>query len=103
MSPRAHWGRSAFLSIASCSIAETRQSSPRHRVSLPLRGEGQGGGSTRRSSMRRSLVTVGLVVGFALLAPPARAQSGGARGKVMDEAGKPLVDAPVATEPQANG
>jgi predicted Zn-dependent protease len=52
--------------------------------------------------MRSSLITLGLLVGLALLGPaPARAQtSGGVRGKVIDENGQPLADAVVTIESQ---
>jgi predicted Zn-dependent protease len=47
--------------------------------------------------MRSALVTLGLLAGLALLAPsPARAQTGGVRGKVIDETGQP-VDKSVVT------
>jgi tetratricopeptide (TPR) repeat protein len=49
--------------------------------------------------MRRSLITVGALLAFAVLAPRAPAQStGGARGKVVDQEGQPLAGATVAIE-----
>jgi len=51
--------------------------------------------------MRSALVTVGLLVGLALLAPsPARAQAttGGIRGKVIDETGQPVANCVVTIE-----
>jgi len=50
--------------------------------------------------MRSALVAVGFVVGLALLAPPAHAQTGGVRGKVVDEEGQPLVGSVVVVESQ---
>jgi predicted Zn-dependent protease len=49
--------------------------------------------------MRSALVTVALLAGLALLAPsPARAQTGGIRGKVIDETGQPVEKSVVTIE-----
>jgi tetratricopeptide (TPR) repeat protein len=48
--------------------------------------------------MKRFLVAAGLVLGLGLLAAPARAQTGTARGKVFDAQGQPLADAKVLIE-----
>lgn len=48
--------------------------------------------------MKRALVAAGLLLGLALLASPARAQTGTARGKVLDSDGKPLAEATVVIE-----
>jgi len=48
--------------------------------------------------MKRALAAAGLLLGLALLAAPARAQTGTARGKVVDAEGKPVVDAKVLIE-----
>jgi tetratricopeptide (TPR) repeat protein len=50
--------------------------------------------------MKRALTSVGFVVGLALAASPARAQTGGIRGKVVDEKGQPIIDAVVLLEHQ---
>jgi tetratricopeptide (TPR) repeat protein len=48
--------------------------------------------------MKRALIAAGLLLGIGLLASPAQAQTGTARGKVLDAEGKPLQDAIVAIE-----
>jgi tetratricopeptide (TPR) repeat protein len=48
--------------------------------------------------MKRALITAGLLLGAGLLAAPAQAQTGTARGKVFDAEGKPLQDAKVTME-----
>jgi predicted Zn-dependent protease len=48
--------------------------------------------------MKRALVAAGLLVGAGLLAGPAEAQTGTARGKVFDAQGEPLADAKVVIE-----
>ena len=48
--------------------------------------------------MKRALAAAGLLLGLALLASPAQAQTGTARGKVLDAEGKPVVDAKVLVE-----
>src|SRR5512143_3844744 len=48
--------------------------------------------------MKRALAAAGLLLGLALLASPARAQTGTARGKVLDSDGKPLAEATVVIE-----
>jgi tetratricopeptide (TPR) repeat protein len=48
--------------------------------------------------MRRALIAAGVLLALAVLAPPATAQSGGARGKVVDQEGQPLEDAAVVIE-----
>jgi tetratricopeptide (TPR) repeat protein len=48
--------------------------------------------------MKRALVAACLLVGLGLLAPAAHAQTGTARGKVLDAQGQPLVDAKVLIE-----
>lgn len=50
--------------------------------------------------MKPALTAIGILVGLTLLAPPAQAQTGGARGKVVDEEGKPLAGATVQIEYQ---
>ena len=45
--------------------------------------------------MKRALAAAGFLLGLALLASPAQAQTGTARGKVVDAEGKPLPDATV--------
>jgi tetratricopeptide (TPR) repeat protein len=50
--------------------------------------------------MKRALIAAGLLVGAGLLAAPAQAQTGTARGKVFDAQGQPLVDAKVLIEYQ---
>jgi tetratricopeptide (TPR) repeat protein len=53
--------------------------------------------------MRHTLIAVGLLTSLALLAPPAEAQSGGARGKVVDAEGQGIPDASVVIdEPGSN-
>ena len=48
--------------------------------------------------MNRALAAAGLLLGLALLASPAQAQTGTARGKVFDADGKPLAEATVLVE-----
>ncbi len=48
--------------------------------------------------MKRALAAAGLLLGLALLASPARAQTGTARGKVLDADGKPIAEATVLVE-----
>lgn len=48
--------------------------------------------------MKRALIAAGLVLGLGLLASPARAQTGTARGKVLDTQGQPIADAKVLIE-----
>jgi tetratricopeptide (TPR) repeat protein len=48
--------------------------------------------------MKRALIAAGLLLGFGLLATPAQAQTGTARGKVADAKGQPIVDAKVTIE-----
>ncbi len=48
--------------------------------------------------MKRALAATGLLLGLALLAAPAQAQTGTARGKVLDKDGKPIADAKVVIE-----
>jgi tetratricopeptide (TPR) repeat protein len=48
--------------------------------------------------MKRALIAAGLLLGLALIAPPARAQTGTARGKVVDAQGQPVQDAKVLIE-----
>lgn len=48
--------------------------------------------------MKRALAAAGLLLGLALLASPAQAQTGTARGKVLDADGKPLAEATVLVE-----
>jgi Flp pilus assembly protein TadD len=48
--------------------------------------------------MKRALIAAGLLLGIGLLASPAQAQTGTARGKVLDAEGKPLQDAKVTIE-----
>jgi Flp pilus assembly protein TadD len=50
--------------------------------------------------MRGTLVTVGMLVSMAVLVPSARAQTGGVRGKVIDEEGRPVAGCVVAVESQ---
>lgn len=50
--------------------------------------------------MKRALAAAGLLLGLALLASPALAQTGTARGKVFDTAGKPIMDVKVLIEYQ---
>jgi predicted Zn-dependent protease len=51
--------------------------------------------------MRSALVTVGILAGTTLLAPSARAQTGGVRGKVIDEEGRPVAGSVVLVESQS--
>jgi tetratricopeptide (TPR) repeat protein len=48
--------------------------------------------------MKRALIPAGLLLGLAFLAAPAQAQTGTARGKVLDAQGQPIVDAKVTIE-----
>ena len=48
--------------------------------------------------MKRALIVAGLLLGAGLLAAPAQAQTGSARGKVLDVQGQPLPDAKVLIE-----
>lgn len=48
--------------------------------------------------MKRALAAAGLLLGLALLASPAQAQTGTARGKVLDADGKPIPEATVLIE-----
>ncbi len=48
--------------------------------------------------MKRALIAAGLLLGLGLLAPPVQAQTGTARGKVLDAEGKPLPDVKVTIE-----
>ncbi len=48
--------------------------------------------------MKRALAAAGLLLGLALLASPAQAQTGTARGKVVDAENKPIIDAKVLVE-----
>jgi tetratricopeptide (TPR) repeat protein len=48
--------------------------------------------------MKRALASAGLLLGLALLASPAQAQTGTARGRVLDPEGKPAVDAKVTID-----
>jgi tetratricopeptide (TPR) repeat protein len=48
--------------------------------------------------MKRALIVAGLLLGAGLLAAPAHAQTGSARGKVLDTQGQPVVDAKVLIE-----
>jgi tetratricopeptide (TPR) repeat protein len=48
--------------------------------------------------MKRVLIAGGLVLGLALLAPQAQAQTGTVRGKVTDAAGQPIAEAKVLVE-----
>ena len=48
--------------------------------------------------MRSALVTAGLLIGLALLAPRAHAQTGGVHGRVIDEEGRPVVGSVVIVE-----
>jgi tetratricopeptide (TPR) repeat protein len=48
--------------------------------------------------MKRALIAAGLVLGLGLLASPAQAQTGTARGKVFDTQGQPIADAKVLIE-----
>lgn len=48
--------------------------------------------------MKRALAAAGLLLGLALFAAPAQAQTGTARGKVLDLEGKPLPDVTVLIE-----
>ena len=45
--------------------------------------------------MKRTLIAAGLLLGIGLLAAPAQAQTGTARGKVLDAQGQPIPDAKV--------
>jgi len=48
--------------------------------------------------MKRLLIAGGFLLGFTLVAAPAHAQTGTARGRVLDEQGQPLVEAKVVLE-----
>jgi tetratricopeptide (TPR) repeat protein len=48
--------------------------------------------------MKRALVAAFLLLGIGLLAPPAQAQTGTARGKVLDPEGKPVQDVTITIE-----
>lgn len=48
--------------------------------------------------MKTALTAMGVLLGLALVAPPAQAQMGGARGKVVDKEGKPVAEATVQIE-----
>ncbi len=48
--------------------------------------------------MKRALAAAGLLLGLALVASPAQAQTGTARGKVVDAENKPILDAKVLIE-----
>jgi tetratricopeptide (TPR) repeat protein len=48
--------------------------------------------------MKRALAAAGFLLGIALLAAPVQAQTGTARGKVLDADGKPIPDATVTIE-----
>jgi len=48
--------------------------------------------------MKRALIAAGLLIGIGLLAPPAQAQTGTARGKVLDAQGQPIQDAKILIE-----
>ena len=48
--------------------------------------------------MKRLLIAGSFLLGFALLAAPAHAQTGTARGRVLDEHGQPIVEAKVLLE-----
>jgi tetratricopeptide (TPR) repeat protein len=48
--------------------------------------------------MKRALIAAGLLLGVGLLAAPAQAQTGTARGKVLDAQGQPIQDAKVTIE-----
>ncbi len=48
--------------------------------------------------MKRALIAAGLLLGLGLVAAPAQAQTGTARGKVLDAQGQPIADAKVLIE-----
>jgi tetratricopeptide (TPR) repeat protein len=48
--------------------------------------------------MKTALTALGVLLGLALVAPPAQAQMGGARGKVVDTEGTPVAEATVLIE-----
>jgi tetratricopeptide (TPR) repeat protein len=50
--------------------------------------------------MKRALIAAGLLLGIGLLAPPAQAQTGTARGKALDAQGQPIPDVKVTIEYQ---
>jgi hypothetical protein len=66
------------------------------------RGEfdvGAGAGAPREDhAMKRLLVTGGLFLALALAGSAAQAQTGTARGKIMDDKGQPIPDAVVTIE-----
>ena len=51
--------------------------------------------------MKRLFVTGGLLLAFALAGSEARAQTGTARGKIMDDKGQPIQDAVVTSSTRA--
>lgn len=53
--------------------------------------------------MRQTLVAAGLLASLALLAPPTQAQTGGARGKVVDAEGKGIPEATVVFDSPDGG
>lgn len=50
--------------------------------------------------MKTRLTAIAVLLGLALVAPPAQSQVAGARGKVVDEEGRPVADATVRIEYQ---
>jgi tetratricopeptide (TPR) repeat protein len=48
--------------------------------------------------MKRALIAAGLLLGIGLVAAPAQAQTGTARGRVLDTQGQPVADAKVTIE-----
>jgi Flp pilus assembly protein TadD len=48
--------------------------------------------------MKRALIAAGLLLGIGLVAAPAQAQTGTARGRVLDAQGQPVVDAKITIE-----
>src|SRR5512135_76667 len=49
-------------------------------------------------NMKRALIAAGLLLGLGFIAPPAQAQTGTARGKVLDAQGQPVADAKILIE-----